>query len=354
VNATTTRVSKYSPLSLSPTWNISFNCSLAAYALNSGANPASSQLKHVLLSFKGYLLLCHGNSVDYTTGSTGVLSQGCRFPTNQIIKTACTYGNLVAIGTSDNLFDNTYRGNARVYLYDGFSLDWMKEIIFPDNDITNIDTFKGELYAWGPRGMYHYNGSGFDIVRSAALAVSHGSTDKNAGAIFFKGANVIYAYGSPDPSLPPAFYTPMTGSGTNGIVRWVNPTTLIATADDATLSNYNSSFNETTVSWNSRLIMAGNGQKFSVKSVKITSLPLASGDAVSVNLIDEAGNTCSVGAFTYSGDNSVNNTSKLFLEENFVTPFTKFSQGVQVQLSFTSGSIQVLSVDLCLETVPEV
>lgn len=352
VNATTTRVSKFSPLSGGGTWNISFNCSLLAFALNSLDNPSGYQMKHVLLSFKGYLLMMHGNCVDYTAGDSGVLLTGCRLPDNMVIKTACDYGNQVAIGASDNFYDPSYRGNAKVYLYDGFSQDWSREISFPDTIITNLHYANGELLAWSPNGMYRFDGSGFELVDNTANTVTHGGVDDKDGFTYYKGSNVIKAYGKPIAGLPPAIISPITGAGTNGAVKWVTQGRLLVSAEDNKLYHFRSTFNETSAYWISRLITMPKGQKFVVTAVKLVFGTLATGDVLNVYLRNEAGTDKQCGTISYSVDGAVN--SKIFAMNQFTDVHTSPFEKVQVYLSFSGGSVQVISVDLTIETVPEI
>lgn len=354
VNSSIARLAKMSALSDSnPTVNACFNTSLLAQSLNSFSNAsASQQITHPLLSFKGFLFVFQANQILQTSGSTAILTPMAQLPANMIIKTVCRFGNVMAIGACDNLTDPEFRGAARVYLYDGISQSWQEEHEFPENDITCLATRGGELMGWGPKGCYDFNGSGFVLNRRLDATVQHDGTSMLGNRIFFKGSNVIRAYGKADADLDNAWTRPMTGAGSQGVVRWISDTVLYASANDGNLYRWSSSSNETSVRKVTRFFDAGDGSAFYIRAILVTCVALVSGGGISVGIIDDTNTNYDIGTLTFAADGAL--TSKLFLEGNYSSTPPNPMRKAKLYVTFDSGSVQVTGIHAKCETLKEI
>lgn len=354
VNATVAYLSRYSPLSGTPTWNSSFNVSLLAYAPGTAANGAPTAIKQVLLSWKGNLYAMHGNLIWYTAGTSGLLTNGATLPDSKIIKCASVYGNQIAIGASDNIVDNTYLGEPKVYFYDGFSQDWQKEVPFPDNDITELKFDGHDLIAFGPTGIFKYDGQGFIKLDDISGVVPAGGSDVQNGQIYFgASSNAIRAYGSPRPDIEKSFTRPMTGVGSNAIFKWVTANLLYTADSDGSIKRFSASSAESSASFTTRYIEAPNGSKFYLRAIRVSYQTLASGDSISLSVLDESTAENTIGTITYTNDGSSNPCSKEFTENSFTTGLGQM-QKCRVRLALSGGSPKITSIDLLLETSKEI
>ncbi len=314
------------------------------------------QIKHVLLPWKSNLYAMHANNIDYFDGngiSTGIATIGARLPSGMVIKTACSFGDRIAVGASDNLGSSSNRGSScKVYLYDGVSYDWQKEIPFPENDIKNLAFEFGELIAWGIKWKYKYNSStnGFESIESldTDAPAFHGMHDTNDSQIYYTAENVVRSYGSPIRYLERVMHTPFTAVGTGGICKWVSNTRLYVSNSSGNFY-YLSSSAETGVRWKSRFIEA-DGRKFRVAWIRVVTETLSTNDSLQIEMNDKNSNNYVAGTMTFSEDGAI--LTKEFFAKDFTTEPPYLTE-IQIALLFNAGNVKVRRVDLMLETASE-
>lgn len=153
--------------------------------------------------------------------------------TQQIVRALEFNRNYLYIATaSSSTSGSSYRSPAYLYIWDGVSSGWQEQYQFPEEDFTAIKAYNGQIYCWGRRGMYRFNGSGFDMIYPATAGPGYPSAVDISpnGFAYFKGTGNdgsagIYAYGTPDPQLPPRMYRPYETNGGNALALfWANNT----------------------------------------------------------------------------------------------------------------------------------
>lgn len=320
------------------------------------ATVQSLQIKHVLLPWKSNLYCLHANNIDYLDGNgvlTGILTVGARLPENMVIKTACGFGDKIAVGASNNLGSAANRGtDCKVYLYDGVSIDWEKEIPFPETDILNLSFEYGKLIGYGRNNQYVYNGAtnSFDIGEpmDSSAPTFHRAHDANRGQIWYTGTNLVNAFGKAAPFLDDALTAPIAAVGTGGAVKWISNSKIYISNSTGNLL-YASAGNTTSVRAKTRFIEA-NGLKFRVAWVRVVTEALASSDSLQVEFNDVSGNNYVAGTMTYASDGAI--LSKEFFAKDF-TSGPPYLTEIQLALLFDGGSVKVRRVDMILETASE-
>lgn len=348
-NASVTYLTRIGPLSTGVAQNVSFNVSMISQV-------QGVQIRHVLMPWKSNLYCLHANNIDYLDGNgvtTGILTVGARLPSGMVIKTATPYGDRIAVGASDNLVSSSNRGTrAVVYVYDGVSTDWEKEIPFPENDILDLAFYRGNLFAWGVKWLYRLDStqSGFEAIAQLDTTAPglHKMHDVNDGQLFFPASNVMRAYGRPIDYLQDAFTSPITAVGTGGVCKWMTNGRLYVSNNAGNLL-YASASAETSVRYKTRFIEAA-GAKFRVAWVRVVTEALASGDSLQVEMNDVSGNNYVVGTMTFAGDGAI--LSKEFFSKDF-TSEPPYLTEVQLALLFDGGNVKVRRVDMILETAQE-
>jgi len=154
--------------------------------------------------------------------------------TQQIVRALEFNRNYLYIATSAGTESAGYRSQAFLYVWDGVSSGWQEQYQFPEEDFTAIKSYNGQIYCWGRRGFYRFNGSGFELIASVASGPKYQSAVDISpnGFIYFKGtandgSSTIYAYGTPDPKIPPQLYRPYDfNGGDSTAIFWANNTSL--------------------------------------------------------------------------------------------------------------------------------
>jgi len=345
-NISAAQLAKYGPLSGAASMDLAFNVSLTGNALG-------LPIKKVVLSWRGNIYVFHANNIDYTDGSTGVLTQGARLPSGMLIKCASDYGSRLAIGASQNGYSTVNRGaECKVYLYDGVSNDWLKEIPFPETDIFDIKFTEQGLLAWGKKYIYKYNGDKGAFTPFEELtedeSIKSGQVDEMNGQVWFSGNNHLKSFGAPLSGLQGGLHKPITATGVITGLKWLNNGKVYMSNTAGNLL-YASASNETGISWKTRHIDIG--QKFRVAWVRVVTETLASGDGLELSLASEGGSSKVVGTLTHTTDGAV--LEKEFFAKNFTADVGEVNE-VQVGVKFTGGSPKVRRIDLMLETVKSV
>lgn len=346
-NASVTQLNRFGPLSqgvAATTINVSMISQIQGV-----------QIKHVLMPWKSNLYCLHAGNLDYLDGNgvlTGILTPGADLPAGMVVKCATPYGDKLAVGASDNLITFTTRGTrCNVYLYDGISNDWQKEIPFPENDIFNLSFETGELLAWGLKWLYRYNPSagGFEAIEPLDSSVpsfskAHGVND---GQVWFTGSNCVMSYGSPIRYLERVLNAPYGAVGSSGACKWINSNRLYVSN---TLGNllYLSAATDRS-NWRSRFIDL-QGVKARVAWVRVVTETLATNDNLNVGLRMADGNTYAIGSMGFSADGAI--LSKEFFAKDF-TAEMPYATEFQFTLQFDTGNVKVRRIDMILETAPE-
>lgn len=352
-----TYLTRIGPLSQGRTANISFNVSMIS-------SVQGVAIKHVIMPWKSNLYCMHANNIDYLDGngiSTGILTVGARLPSGMVVKTACPYGDRIAVGASDNLTPPSTSSNrgtrAIVYFYDGISNDWQKEIAFPENDILNLAYVYGDLLAWGFKWLYKYEPStgGFRAIEPLDTSgfATHRHQSVNDGQVFFPDHDVIRSYGSPITYLERVSHKPYSGTGFGGVCKWVNNNRLYVSGNVSATNTirYLSSSAETTVTWKSRFIEL-DGAKFRLAWIRVVTEPLATNDSLTVQVIGKADENTpyDIGTMVFSTDGAI--LSKEFFSKDFTTE-PPYVTEMQIALKFVLGNVKVRRVDCIFETAPE-
>lgn len=221
---------------MSLTFNDSFNIFLGTRALG-------DPIDHPMVAGNGKLYIGNSNfslnttSIATVSGSTVNLQALDLSNTEQVVKALEFNRNFVFIATTNNTQGNNLTADSFLYVWDGISSSWQDQYKFPEEDFAGLRFNGGRLHAWGRRGMYVFNGNGFDLIYPYTGPLTpHGISIHPNGTLYYRdavSAGVIYAYGSPNPQISPVVYRPYvveSGAVLNGAIQWINRTKLYAAA----------------------------------------------------------------------------------------------------------------------------
>lgn len=210
------------------------------YKTTLGTTCLGDTISHPMVQGNGNLYIGNSNYSANTAcvaklDGSGVLTETALdlSATQQLVRCLEFNRNYLYIGASaTGTSGANYRSQASMYVWDGVSSSWQEQFTFPEEDITAIKAFNGSIFAWGRRGFYEFTGSGFRMLYPAAAGPSHPSAVDVSpdGFVYFKGTGSdgtasTYAYGTPDPQLPPKIYRPYeTNGGDSLALFWANKT----------------------------------------------------------------------------------------------------------------------------------
>lgn len=112
-----------------------------------------------------------------------------------------------------------------MYVWDGISTSYQDKFEFPDEDFHAVKVFGNAIYGFGQRGMYQFNGNGFDLIQPYSGGPDPWGVSVNPrGLVTWKDElTQAFSYGSPHRALPEIAYKPIKFSETpSGGMFWVN------------------------------------------------------------------------------------------------------------------------------------
>jgi hypothetical protein len=341
---------------LSTTFDNSFYLSLGTTCLG-------APIRHPMV--QGYGKLFIGNS--YTNASltnacsiakveAGVVTPDALplYKTQKVVKCVEFHNANLYVGITTNLYnDRTLKCETTVVVWDTVSAGWQKEIPFPEEDIVALKTWNGSLYAWGARGVYRFNGSGFSqvYVTQAGPNLASEVDVSPWGILYWKGTDTsgnqgVYAYGSMDERLKKVPFKPyLEYGGASQALFWVNKDNLYICGYSSgnKIRRFNSASDASygTATWKSSMInFPGNAQIVDIK-VMLASLP--SGTAVTLGWAKDDG---------IAEDLLTANTLGQTLMK--ICPNGKIADEFQVYLRHTAGPTpKVKRIDIEYEQVQE-
>ena len=303
----------------------------------------------------GRLYIGNGNKVYSTDGTTMATSSSytLTFPTGTVVEDIWPIGQFLYLAIDQGRGNTAYRGKAKMAVWDGLTPDVPNAIYdFPDNAFTRIINNGNEVYGFGGRGFYRWlgntysGGNEWQLIYPTNGEVIAGMVDAFRGFVNFQDNASIFGFGTPRSlSIPKVLYSPYTGVGNSGAIRWVSNSSLYVARSTSPFLVYLSSGATTGVTWLNKMVTFPF--QMIVKQVQIFTETLVSGDAITVliadengtqtSLTDNAGNT----GFSFATDGA-NNTKSFFPTNN---PFAS----LQIGIGFTSGAVKVKKVYVWLE-----
>lgn len=334
-----------------------------SFYLSLGTTCLGATIRHPMV--QGYGKLFIGNS--YTNAS---LTNACSVAkieagvvtadalplgkTQKVVKCLEFHNANLYIGLSSNLYgDRTIRCDTSMLVWDTVSPGWQKEIPFPEEDIVALKSWNGSLYAWGARGVYVFNGTGFSqiFLTPAGPNLSSEVDVSPYGLLYWKGTDSaanqgIYAYGALDERQTKVPFKPyFEYGGASQPIVWVNKDNLyvFGYSSGEKIRRFNSATDASygTATWKSSMInMPGNAQIVDIK-VMMASLP--SGTSVTLGWAKDDG---------IAEDLITANTLGQTLIKT--VPNGKISDEFQVYIKHTSGPTpKIHRIDIEYENIQE-
>lgn len=206
------------------------------YNIFLGTQAIGRSIDHPMVQGNGKLFIGNSNfslktaSVATDDGVSVTLNALDLAKTEQFVRSLEWYKNTLLIAGSSNAGTgaSTKTPNT-MYVWDGISTNYQDRYDFPDEDFHAIRVFRDRILAWGQRGVYQFNGSGFDLIQPYLGGPDPWGVDTNPhGLVLWKDENAqAYAFGSPQSGLPVIPYKPIRFSETpSGGLCVVNRTNL--------------------------------------------------------------------------------------------------------------------------------
>lgn len=214
---------------LSLTFNNCYNIFLGTQAIG-------RSIDHPMVQGNGKLFIGNSNfslktaSIATDDGTSVTLNALDLAKTEQFVRSLEWYRNTLLIAGSSNAGTGaTTKTFNTMYVWDGISTSYQDKYDFPDEDFHAVRVFRDRVFGFGQRGMYQFNGSGFDLIQPYAGGPDPWGVDiSTRGRILWKDELAqLYAYGSPHSGLPVIPYKPIKFSETPaGGVCVVNPSNI--------------------------------------------------------------------------------------------------------------------------------
>lgn len=189
---------------LSLTFNSSYNIFL-------GTSAIGRAIDHPMVQGNGKLFIGNSNfslntaSIATDDGSSVTLNALDLAKTEQFVRSLEFNRNVLYIAASSNAGTGASTSVPNtMYVWDGISTSYQDKFEFPDEDFHCVKAFRDGVYGFGQRGMYAFNGRGFELIQSYAGGPDPWGVSVNPrGFITWKDElGQGYSYGSPHKDLP--------------------------------------------------------------------------------------------------------------------------------------------------------
>ena len=146
--------------------------------------------------------------------------------TEQFVRSLEFHRNTLFIAASSNAESGSLTTSpCTMYVWDGISNSYQDKFEFPDEDFHAVKVFGNTIYGFGQRGVFQFNGNGFDLVQQYSGGPDPWGVSTNPrGFVTWKDENTqVFSYGSPHKDLPTIPWKPIKFSEVpSGGVFWVN------------------------------------------------------------------------------------------------------------------------------------
>ena len=314
------------------------------YVTGLAATAKGINITHPLHSWNGKLYYGDSNLLKYvlgseTTGTTGTTA--ITLDADHVITAITDNGTRLYFGAGiepDSTKDT--KSDCFFYVWDGTSTNFNERYPFPEPYIHKIRVVDNTVYVFGRNYLYRLVGSSFQIVQPLGQRVGPGGVAENRNSLFWKDSACIRAYGSPDPQIPKARYSPFASTGTDvNAIIWMEDTKFWY-ADNNNLYECKTGSQTGNIFRTKKI---APGQLESIDEVRIyLTANLASGDDVRVLIYDETGGTSyNAVTFDFATYGAVNQFS---LRAHQFTEAVPFVSSYQIGVKMNAGAAVVREV----------
>lgn len=303
----------------------------------------------------GRCYIGNGNKIYSTDGTTMATSANytLTFPTGTVVEDIQPIGEYLYIAIDQGRGSSAYRGKAKLVIWDGITPNVPNAVYdFPENTFTRIQGNGNEIYGFGGRtllrwlGNNYLGGNEWQRLYDYNGEVLADMVDAYKGFLWFQDNASVLGFGSPRSlSIPKGLYSPLTGVGDSGAIKWVSNSKIYVAQNSSPYLKYFSSGNATGATWKSKVFTLPSTMR--IAQVQVLTDTLASGDDMDVTIYDEnnvstvmvdsAGNQ----GLKFATDGAVNTKSWFPLKDIFYS--------IQVGLTFNGGAVKPKKIYLWLE-----
>lgn len=283
-----------------------------------GTESLGANIEHPMTQGNGFLYIGNSNFSLNTPSVArwdGVIMQENYLDIGKVEKivTDIVYGGKsVYIALTGKVGSTANRAPCSLVVWDGISESWQDEFPFPEEDFVAMKFVNGALICWGKRGLYQFNGAGFDPIHSMEGGPSKPwAVDIHPeGQVYYQGIDYtrvsMFKYGTSDKRLPSIIQKPLDLNvdpqfeGASGML-WVNKDNLYlggAQSGDSLRRFTSSSVEYNSGTWRTPMITFPS--KSRIVALKIYTLPMPSGCIINVGWAKDNGTT-EDSLFTFTG-----------------------------------------------------
>jgi hypothetical protein len=287
------------------------------------------------------------NELDKWNGcATATTTQGVLDLSSDLTITNITDdGYYLVVGATNNPTQTVGRGVSKVLFWDTWSPSWNREWAIPDRTITALLRKGRTIYAFGGRCLWELS---YDNEPKALFTNDQVYLQPYIGGVGIIDGQLIWSsntnlatYGTPDSRLSPILATPYGGMTAPNGVGAIQKNKLYVGDNKKLLSLNTGNYGATATT---SLIDLKNTYK--IVGVKIVTKALASGDSLTVNVMNEAGTNIITGTFSYTQDGAVGSKKIWTLSTASV-----LADQIIIQLAFT-GAVKIKRIDVFGELWP--
>ena len=285
------------------------------------ATGLQSTKHHPTHPFLDRLYYGNGYYVGYiydVAGTATNLATALDMPTDWLATCLSNDGQYLVIGATKNLDTNSNPAGiyteTKILFWDTNANSWQKEYTLPSASINALKRVGSTIYAVCPEGVYAFNFNEQPVL-IRELSNTNGIRFGFPNAIDQYGDGVIFGneltvVGKPASYAKRGIYTPLLNpastSGDVGLI-WVNPR-----INRVLLSTLNSKWYRLTTNtngapnkaWKTKLLDLGG--RFKIQQIEfILGAALASGDAITVSVVNEALTATTFNAVSFTNDGAV-------------------------------------------------
>lgn len=166
---------------------------------------------HKLFNFQGVLFITNGNKLASWDGTTAK-DAALPLPAGWIITDTEIINNRIYISATYGLNDTTKNTDNKIFVWDGYSPSWLREIVVNEPTIAFMQEINGYLYFYSGYSLFISDGYTYSRVYSFPdrLTPNFHTKDVYDGVLYFKGTNGIVAYDTVTKSVSYPCYSTAT------------------------------------------------------------------------------------------------------------------------------------------------
>lgn len=319
---------------LSITFNDSYNVNLGT------SSQWGDTIQHPMAQGNGKLYIGNTNFSANTTqistdDGSGAISLAALdlSRTQEVVKALSFDKSYLFIAGTQNTGNSANIGESHLYLWNTVTNNsWQQQFKFPEEDFQALAPMNGDMYAWGRRGFYKFNGYGFELIQPIIGGPGAGGVDvaPNNIVYFRDESGRVYGYGSPNALVQPIVFVPFKFASTpGGALKWTTRTDLYIGGFGSTpLRRYGAVGEATWDAGTWRTPMINFGQRTRVSKVYIAFFSWPGGASVDVVWASGDGSsTTTIGTISNTGDTFWSGTADGLEGDHW-----------QIGLNHTSGS----------------